>query len=251
MGYEVIYAYHERLEEGGYNKEETKEMRRRIGDPYEDIPVEKLASTVMAQLARRDIWVTNWDVFEYKKQKLNCRETKGGIVIKNKKFSLDTESGNGLVMTEISDVEITPFGAVIPVVAPGQMPHNILPLPGQAPGTMKRPIKWVVLDTDDRWLAQVKERGLQFIPNKRYPVFQEMPDPRDKRVDKFGKPPLDVKMVYMMWDDHSREMQVSADFFVSADINLIGGNFNRANDGMKLMYEAERKDEMVDIRARR
>lgn len=250
MGYEVIYQYHQRDEDGQYNKEETKEMRRRIGDPYEDIPVEKLASTVMAQLARRDIWVTNWDVFEYKKQKLNCRETKGGIIIKNKKFSLDTESGGGLVMTEIADVEITPTGAVIPFLQPGQMPHNNLPVPGQQSG-MKRPIKWVALDSDDRWIAQVKANGLQFVVNKRYPVFQEMSDPRDKRVDKWGKPTLDRKIVYVMWDDNSREVQVSADFFVSADINLIGGNFNRTNDGMKLMFEAERKDEMVDIRGRR
>lgn len=251
MGYEVIYAYHERLEEGGYDKEETKEMRRRIGDAYEDISLEKLASTVMAQLARRDIWVTNWDVFEYKKQKLNCRETKGGIVIKNKKFSLDTEGGGALLMTEVTDVEITPTGAIIPILQPGQMPHNNLPVHAAASGTMKRPIKWVALDTDDMTIAKVKGAGLQFSANKRYPVFQEMPDPRDKRVDKFGKPSLERKMVYNMWDDKSREVQVSADFFVSADINLIGGSFNTSNDGPRLMFEAERKDEMVDIRARR
>ena len=58
-------------------------------------------------------------------------------------------------------------------------------------------------------------------------------------------------MVLVMWDDHSREVQVSADFFVQADINLIGGNFNRSNDGPKLMFEAERSDDMVDVRARR
>ena len=250
MGFEVIYQYHERLVEGGYDKEETKEMKRRIGDAYEDVALEKLASTVMAQLARRDIWVTNWDVYEYKKQKLNCRETKGGIVIKNKKFALDVEGSGGLLMSEVADVEIAANGAMVTTLMPGQMPHNHLSVPGQPQG-MKRPIKWVVLDSDDRWLAQVKGRGLQLVPNKRYPVFQEMPDPRDKRVDKFGKPTLDRKMVYVMWDDKSREIQASADYFVPADLNLVGGSFNTSNDGPKLMFEAERNDEMVDIRARR
>jgi hypothetical protein len=154
-------------------------------------------------------------------------------------------------MTEVQDVEITPTGAVVPVVAPGQMPHNNLPVPAGQPNTMKRPIKWVALDTDDMTIAKVKGAGLQFSSNKRYPVFQEMPDPRDKRVDKFGKPSLERRMVYVMWDDQSREVQVSADFFVSADINLIGGNFNRQNDGPRLMFEAERSDDMPDIRARR
>lgn len=86
MGYEVVYTYHERLEEGGYDKENLKEMKKRIGTPYEDVPLSKLATVLLGQLARRDIWVMSVEVYEYKKTKINFRETKGGLVLKIRNF---------------------------------------------------------------------------------------------------------------------------------------------------------------------
>ena len=51
VGYEIIYSYHEK-QDGNYNKEETKTLKKKVGDPFEDVSLETLASSVMGQLAR-------------------------------------------------------------------------------------------------------------------------------------------------------------------------------------------------------
>ncbi len=266
MGYEILYKYHERLEEGGYNKDETKELKRKIGDAFEEVSLDKCAAAVMRQLARRDIWVVDWEVYEYKKTKVNCRETKGGIVIKNKKFSLDGDSHDIKEEDIIEGTSLVPMpGTSMPgtsvALQPGQQPHERILSPVQqaqvANGqpVMRRPIKIVQLDTDLPTMHKVKTQGLQFSANKRYPVFEEKPDPRDKRVDRFGQPVLDRKTLYVMWDDHKREITTSSDYFVPGQIQLEGGaEFNRATEqaatggGPKLMYEGEVEGGVPDVR---
>ncbi len=262
MGFEVLYNFHERGEDGNYNKDETKQIKKKYGDAYEELPLEKLASVIMAQLARRDVWVTNIEIYEYKKAKVNFRETKGGIVIKNKKFLLDAEA-NCIVSGELVD-ETT--GEPV-------QPHNMTPPTPQQPQPQqkKRPIKWVVVDESGVMQGNKGERmpvmlaiqraGLQFSANKRYPVFAEMDDPRDKRVDKFGHPTLDRKKVYQMWDNQQRDVIVSQDYFVSAQVFLEGGKeFNTPTEigvlgggvaGPRLMYDGEVNGEIPDIRALR
>lgn len=247
MGYEIIYSYHERLEEGGYNKDEIKELKRRIGEPFDEVPLEKLASAITQQLARRDIWVTNWEVFEYKKQKLNCRETRGGIVIKNKKFILDNH--DNLVSEEIPEPTGVP-------------PHNLIVRDIDVPAASavrrnKNPIKYVVLDSEGVIQEQgrrvpvetiIRMRGLKFSPNKRYPVFQEMADPTDKRLDMKGQPSLERRMLYVMLDDRQKEVTVSQDYF-APDVNLLGGSSAKDLDnGPKLMFEGEMQNDNLELR---
>lgn len=88
MGYEVNYNYHEKIN-GEYNKEEIKTFKKKVGDPFEDITLEQLATTIMAQLARRDIWITDVKIFELTKKQVSFKEAKGGLIIKNKKIVLD------------------------------------------------------------------------------------------------------------------------------------------------------------------
>jgi len=68
MGYEVIYHYKEKL--NGEFSEETKTYKKRIGDPYEELPPEKLASVIFGQLARRDIYVKDVEIYEITKKKI-------------------------------------------------------------------------------------------------------------------------------------------------------------------------------------
>jgi len=274
MGYEVVYRYHEEMDDGGYNKEEVKEMSRKIGEPFEDVSLETLAQKIMAQMARRDIWVLpEVEIYELKKQKVNFKPCKGGVVIKNKKFFLDNDN-NQLVCQDISEVQSQPQSqpqqmALVPQNA-ALAPHNNLPVNMQQQGMAKRPIKFVVLDADgatqdingDRVPVSmaVKRAGLQFRAGQRYPVFQEMDDPRDKRVDKFGHPTLDRKKVYMMLDDNKRDVMVSQDYFVPADIRLERSLADDPWDTTpgsrggqpRLMYEAEDGTAaMPDLRGRR
>ena len=265
MGFEVLYRYHERLNEGGYNKDSTKELRRKVGDPFEDVSLEKLAPLIMSQLARRDIWVVDVEIYELKKQKINFRETKGGIIIKNKKFILDGDNNN-IACQDI--VEELPTSSINSSVMPSVVaPHNQLAVNLQQQSMPKRPIKFVVLD--DTGVIQdasgnrmpvslaIKKAGLQFHAGQRYPVFQEMDDPRDKRTDKFGHPALDRKKVYVMLDDMRRELVASQDYFVPADIRLERStaddpwDTNIVSKDPKLMYEQEETNtKMPDLRRR-
>lgn len=234
MGFEVVYRYHEKLEGGGWNEADTKEMSRKIGEPFEDVSLETLAQKIMAQMARRDILVlSDVEIYELKKQKVSFRETNGGVIIKNKKFLLDSENNN-ITVQDMPEVPVIPTQQALVQHAPqnGAMvaPHNQLALHNQQQGLGRRPIKMVVLD--DTGVTQnmngervpvpmaIKMAGLQFRPGVRYAVFQEMDDPRDKRVDKFNQPALDRKKVYMILDDNKREVMVSQDYFVPADIRL-------------------------------
>ena len=233
MGYEVLYRYHEKDESGNYNKEEVKELKKKVGTPYEEVPLEKLASIIMSQLARRDIWVLpDVEIFEYKKAKVNFRETKGGIVIKNKKFELDTEAN--IIVHDFQEGAMVPInGAMVPAVPPNNK-VNIA-------GPVGRPIKWVALDPDERNLAKIKGSGLAFLPNKRYPVFTEMTHPKH-----FGM------MIYTMLDENKREVTVTDEYFLNADQRLIQG-FNSTVDRdteTKLSFGNYEKDSMPDIRGR-
>lgn len=214
MGYEVTYKYYERDEEGGYNKEEIKEIRKKVGDPFEEVPLEKLAAAVMAQLARRDIWVTDVDVYELSRKSISFRETKGGIVIKNKKFLFDTDSN--IVVQDMVEAPVQQPMSYTPqqqqlVSAPQQQmqPHQMQPHQMQPHnGGQMRPIDWVVFAPELPMMSEVKQKNLRFTPDKKYPVFQKQPS-----VTGIGE-------VYKMIDDTGREQLVSDKYFVPGNINL-------------------------------
>jgi hypothetical protein len=135
-------------------------------------------------------------------------------------------------------------------------PHNNLAIHAQQQGMGKRPIKFVVVDDSgaiqdgngDRVpvVMAIKRAGLQFRAGQRYPVFQEMDDPRDKRMDKFGHPALDRKKVFVIWDDNKREIMASQDYFVPADVkferSIADDPWDKTPPGgraPKLMFESE------------
>jgi len=238
MGFEVIYKYHEKDDSGNYNKEVVNEMKKKVGTAYEDLPLEKLASVIMSQLARRDIWILpDVEIYEYKKTKISFRETKGGIVIKNKKFELDTDSN--IVVHEFTEGQPAnaPINYTNGAMVPAQPPNNKINIAGPT----GRPIKWVALDPDERNLGRVKGSGLAFLPNKRYPVFMEAPDPKS-----FGR------MIYTMLDENKREVTIFDDYFLNADQKMVQG-FNSTVDRdaePKLSFGEYEKDTMPDIRGR-
>lgn len=242
MGYEVVYKYHEKDESGNYNKNEVKELKKKIGTPYEDMPLEKLASIIMSQLARRDIWILpDVEIYEYKKTKINFRETKGGIIIKNKKFELDTDAN--VIVHDFQDGAAL---APVPIPTPsGALVHHNAALANNKlnlAGPTGRPIKFVTLDPDERNLAKVKASGLAFVENKRYPVYREMTHPKQ-----FGV------MIYTTLDENNREVSVTDEYFLNADQKLIQGFNSTVDRGAaeaKLSYGEYENAKMPDIRGR-
>lgn len=245
MGFEILYHYHERLEEGGYNKEETKSMKKRVGDPFEDVCLDKCAGAILAQLARRDIWVTDVEVYELSKKKITFREAKGGsVVLKNKKYQMDGNAG--IVSQEITEAPPQPQQAMqllpndgqpmmVPSAGSGIQPHNRGAL---------RPIKWVVFQPsyDNDETRRLKVKMLKFTIDKKYPVFSE-------QLQSNG-----VGMAYKTLDDNGREILVSDEYFIPADAQLVADRELRFSetpgqrDGGNLTYGGIREDNMPKLR---
>lgn len=251
MGFEVNYKYHERVE-GDYNKEETKSFKKKVGDPFEDVSLEKLAGAVMAQLARRDVWIVDVEVFELSKKAVSFKESKGGIILKNKKFNFD---GGG----EDASTVIVQDMIQAPPPQPVQLPQQYVQSNGQhvniqgqaanpsrgvhphEQGQPRRPIDWMVFSPELPQMTEVKQKGLRFTPDKKYPVFE-------KREGVGGE-------IFVMIDDTGREQLVSDKYFVPGNIQLLAdkelgfSQNQQQRDGGKLYWgSASQEPDMPDIR---
>lgn len=254
MGYECTYKYHERAEEGGYNRDETKSFKKKVGDPFEEVSLEKLAGAVMAQLARRDIWIIDIEVFELSKKQISFKEAKGGIILKNKKFLFD--GGDDTSSVIVQDIVQAPAPQVI---APPSQNGQHVNIQGQAPlnpmtggnlqpherGQPKRPIDWMVFSPELHMMPEVKQKNLRLTPEKKYPIFEK-------------KESVGGGEVYVIADDTGREQLVSDKYFVPANVNLfadreLGFSQNQQQrDGGKLYWGgANNEPDMPDIRGRR
>lgn len=222
MGYEVTYKYHERAEEGGYNREETKTFKKKVGDPFEEISLERLAAAVMAQLARRDIWIVDVEVYELSKKQVSFKESKGGIILKNKKFLFDGggEDASTIVVEDMIQQAPQPTFAPPPQqnVQWGQSPQQVniagqaapRPMNGQHPHERtgpRRPVDWVVFSPELPQMVEVRQKNLRFTPDKRYPVFEKRPN------GALGE-------VFVMVDDTGREQLVSDKYFIPGKVEL-------------------------------
>lgn len=105
MMYEIKFFYYERNEDNSYDKNNLKNITKNIGGITDEIDIKEVAGVIMKQLARRDIWVETCEVYEYSKKQISFKETKGGIVLKNKKFLFDV-LGNSLIEELIIEEEI-------------------------------------------------------------------------------------------------------------------------------------------------
>ncbi len=219
MGFEVTYKYHERLEAGGYDKDNTKELKRRVGDAYEDVPLEKVAASIMQQLARRDIWVVDVSLIEFARKSVSFKETKGGIVIKNKKFILDQDNtlvGQDLVSEDVPQTVpgqqvVHPHEKVHPhqkVQAPAHQNRRPAPAPQNRAGG-RRPIRKVVYMPSTPEL--VRKHGLagRLTIEGEYEVFEDRMNPNG------------VGTEYLLKDDHGRELWAQDEHFVPAQMNLM------------------------------
>lgn len=254
MGFECCYHYHERID-GEYNKDETKTFKKKVGDALEDVPLEKLAAAIMAQLARRDVWITDVEVFEISKKPVSFKEAKGGIVIKNKKFLFDG-GGTEATFVAVEDLE-QPSTQHVPssiqfqssqqLAAPQHLsaaahPHNINVA---APVRQKRPVDYVMYVPEPQQLHEAKRRNLRLTVNKKYPVMEKKMAPNG------------VGEIFVVLDDLGREQSVSDAYFVPGNINLIadrelGFSENQQDrDGGNLYWGSASSDPgMPDIRKR-
>jgi len=246
VGFECRFSYHDKVD-GEYNREEVKTFSRKIGDPLEDVSLEKLAAAIMGQYARRDIFIVDVEVFEISKKQLSFKETKGGVVIKNKKFLFD-HSGDATVVT-VQEMQEQP----LQLSGPSQsMPQSLsaASTPSHPHANLaqrhRRPVDYVVFAPEPQQLFEAKRKGLKFTENRKYPVFQKTMSPTG------------IGEIYVLEDDAGREQTVSDVYFVPGNVNLVADRelgFSESpqdRDGGRLLYNNASVDPgMPDLRGRR
>jgi hypothetical protein len=267
MGYEVTFVYHPRKEEGGYDTEKTEEKIVKVGKPFDDTPLEKLAASIMTYMARRDILVVDVKAVELIRKEVSFKECKDGkgIILKNKRFSFNGASemiADDLV--EEQSVQPQQQGQAL-VQVPQQLPasvqsHELVvhqrqqqqiedlysnpnkPVPvikqnsqTQQPINPKK-VLYEVYFEPYFYEAEVKRLGLRFTPDKKYPVHQIVPDPKGR---------LDNQKIAVT-DDIGKIVVVDEKYFTSAGLGLMADsqlNFSGPNGrGVrkpKLAYENE------------
>ena len=253
MGYEVIYSYHERLEDG-YNKDEVKNFKKKVGDPFEEISLEKLAGAVMAQLARRDVWIVDVKVYELSKREISFKEAKGGIILKNKKFLFDGGGAEAstIVVEDIMQVQTPQPQQMQPQVHPHNLiqPQNghIAQSPNVNLAPNRRPVDYVRFAPELQDMPEVKKKNIRLTPDKVYPVFDKKPSPLGGG---FGE-------VFVMIDDTGREQLVSDKYFVPGRVDLFAdrelgfSETPQQRDGGSLNWGGTLSEsDMPDIRGRR
>lgn len=240
MGFEVCYFYHEKLD-GEYNKEELKEFKKKVGDPFEETSLDKLAAAIMAQLARRDIWITNVDVYELSKKKISFKESKNGLVLKNKKFLFDSIGGSiTAIEEEVIDDDSKQFA--VEESTKTIYPHEQMSV--QKEQRPKRVIDNVIFSPEVHQFAEIKKKNLRLTPDNKYQVFQKKPSPTG------------VGELYLILDDNNKEQLVSDIYFIPASINLFGdkelgfSDNNSQKSGANLLWGDATVDSMPNIRRR-
>jgi hypothetical protein len=195
MGYEVIYYYKEKLD--GEFSGEVKNFKKRVGDPYEDFPLEKLAAVISSQLARRDIYVKDVEIYEITKKKIKFKETKNGIILKNRKYSFD-ENFEPTFSCEISEEnEEQTQPKVIQNKEPSQNKQ-----PEKTQVNLDRVIKRMTFVPEPQQQIDLLKRGIKLTPDKNYNVY------------KVEAHMNGVNEIYTIIDDRNNQQQVSDLCFV-------------------------------------
>jgi len=240
MGYEIKYFYKEETEVKGQYSEEIKEKKVKIGDPWEEVPLEVVAGKIMAQLAKRNIFVTDVEIYRLAKEQISYRNTEDGIVIKNKKFRYD----DGPAMTaDETEIETIISGPTIPTHKP--VVNKVIDAPVEARVNLApRILRYEMYDAQHPALAAKGRRAGKFTLNKKYPVFQEITK---------GIPPTSTTM-YITKDDTGKEVEVHAECFTAVSNPKLNfeGLIGEQDDGgdIPLSFGNVINDNMIDLRRR-
>lgn len=193
MGYEVIYYYQDKIKDG--YSEEIKSFKKRIGDPYEEYPIEKLSGAILLQLARRDIYVKNLEIFEITKKKIKFRETKNGIVLNNKKFSF-----NNMEEPIISFEDLEVEHEQIKTKQENKKEPSI-PIKNEIEN-LNRVIKKMVYVPEPQQHIELLQKGIKLTPEKEYNIY------------KIESHPNGVNEIYTIKDDKNFQQKVSDLYFI-------------------------------------
>lgn len=226
MGFEVSYSFYEKMENSfDYDKTEVKNFKKIYGKAVEDYPLEKLASAIQQQMARRDIFVFDFEIFEFQKKKISWRQNKSDLIIKNKRFTntgqfidivgedeqtdkchppeYDTGNVNTPNPSSQNNRNVPAFNLVNLADKNGKLVSNPVVVHHVQP---ERIIKYVSFMPS----RMIKPVG-NFTVEKTYPVYKES-------LNSNG-----IGMIIETLDDKGKRVKVEDEHFVPAGQNLLAG----------------------------
>ena len=206
MGFEICYHFYPRKEVAGYDTDHPETFTKQLGK-MEEVPLEKLANAILQQLARRDIMVFDVEIFEFTRRQISFKETKGGVLIKNKKFMLD-----GSIEVIEEEAEAPPPQSSIRVAT--NVPNN-------------QALRFEVFDPDPTLIASLT-RKYKLTPKRKYPVYEEKTVPTRIVVD--GTPTETLSFEYATTDDSGQRIRVPSMHFVPEQKPLVGMEANRMTE---------------------
>ncbi len=201
MGFEVVFHYCE-LSDGVYDRENIKNMKKKIGKSSEEVDDVKLANFVMGYMARRDIFVVEVEVYEFVKRKINFLPTKNGVKIKNKNYNFDL----GKVI-EDPIVEEEETEEVEKKVVKKIKKEVVI--------TGLREIRKEIYSPPNILKTAARKRGFKFTEGKTYPIYEEKPANRD--IPQVG-------LVYKTIDDEGNFQILHSEHFIPKYQGLINDN---------------------------
>lgn len=213
MAFEVSYVYYDKLEEGGYNTLEEKTFVKRYGKGFEEIPHDKIASHIISQLSRRDIWITDVKVSEFVKKEVKFKETKGGgIVLGGKKYSFDSSA----TLVEENDETPTPNQ---PKHENGQQLIQTNTTTIQKVPINKRALRDVIFTPTRENIDFAK--AYKLTQGKKYPIYEEKsaPNARAETVGQ-GQSTQYAGTMYYLRDDLGRGIWARSFCFEDAPVGL-------------------------------
>lgn len=203
MGYEIIFHYYDKTE-NGYDVENPKEFKKSVGGKLGEVELKSVANVVLSQLARRDVFINDVEVYEYKRSKVNFKERKDGIVLKNQKFTFKA----GEITEETFDE---------PQIAQ-TAGHQATSSSQVLPGPMAAPLRYEVFDPEDDLMKHLISNGqkIYLSKGKQYPVLRE-------RIQ-------GANCLYSVIDDRGQKVDMNSMCFVPIRKGLLGGSqFNNEN----------------------
>lgn len=243
MAFEIVFKYYECLEDGtDYDKNNILSYTKNLGNIFEEVSLEKLASMILTQLARRDVFVFDVEVFELVKKKISYKQSKNNILIKNKKFGF---SGDTIVVQEIEQSNLISCKQESEVdnnmaqLKPQQILSAVpavIPVPAAVPAKSlkdSRPIRKMIFVPSDT--SYLKGKPLRFTPNKVYSVYRE-------KLANNG-----IGMILCTIDDMGREVEVTDEYFINDTINLINENTEVLKEDV-LNWSGTKGVDMPDLR---
>lgn len=206
--FEVIFKYHPKNSEGKYDSSETLEFSKKLGKAKEDLPMSKLAGYIMSQLARRDIWIIDLDVYEFARRKIVFKESKNGIILKNKKYSMSSDFSLEEIDFEVEkDIIEIPSEPRIVLQQETQPLHPVqqqfVPQFTVVPQVESRPIRYEIFKPEDHVFSTwLKNKGKGFQIDHKYGILEQIENP-------------DGNVFYKVLDDFNCVRKMNSTYFMN------------------------------------